>query len=164
MLTCPHCGRAGKIVGSCPAVLPKSILCGGCRKHFPYAATAMERVFSDVETDKDKPFYFRPFKGGYVVKVEEPAARTPEELREERRMRNLKRWPLRSLLQFLHRSRHGYYTDDNYHIHDWISGFSYLASEVKAELALRPHVPSKGEARRARAKNAKSRRGGRADR
>jgi hypothetical protein len=163
-LECPHCGRAGKIVGSCPAVLPKSVQCGGCRRPFPYIATALERVFSDVETDKDKPFYFRPFKGGHVVKEAEPVALTPEEQQEQWRQRNLKRWPTKSLIEFLHRSRRGWSSDDNYPINDWTTGLSYLASEVKAELALRPHIPNKGDARRARAKNAKNRRGGRADR
>lgn len=157
-MMCPHCGAAGEIVGTCPDILPTSVQCGGCREAFPYVASALERVFCDVSTDKNKPFYFRPYCRGESLPttvVLEP---------EDPRIIRIQAMSTRELIGALHRHRgRPPHTDDDT-IYIGYDHSVYTAREIKAVLATRPHMPSKKEARQARQRGKQRNRGGRCDR
>lgn len=156
-MICPHCGAAGEIVGTCPEVIPTTIQCGGCRQSFNYRATALERVYADAETDRDKPFYFRPYCRGEskpVGVVADP---------EDPRLLRIQAMSTRDLIGALHRHRGPPpHTDNDLIGIGW--GTVYRAGEIKAVLATRPHMPTKKEARQSRQKSRQHSRGGRRDR
>lgn len=158
-MRCPHCGAPGEVVGQTPDILPKSVQCGGCRESFPYIGTALERIFADATTDKDKPFYFRPFQRAKSVpsKEEVPIG--------DPRFDRLHMMSTRELLDLLHRHRGPQvYHKDSDIISMGHGGPVFTAGEIKAVLATRPHIPSKQESRRARTKAAQNRKGGKGDR
>jgi hypothetical protein len=120
----------------------------------------LERVFSDVDSDPDKPFYFRPIERKTEVLPIPP----PPPTREEWKADHLKRRTTRELISDLRLYRRG--SQDFHHDDEpvFVRGVEYTAAEVKAELALRPHIPSKAESRKNRMRAAKNHRGGKRDR
>jgi len=120
-------------------VLPTSLICGNCKKEFPYRATALERVAAEAQADPGAPFYLKPrLSLAQRRKARGGPTEGPEEVQEKRRLAFLRKLSTKRLLTVFKGARS--YGDDET---TWIEGFFFSAGELRAELNMREHVPRK---------------------
>jgi len=138
-VTCPNCQIEGDVTGGSPDVLPTSLICGNCKKEFPYRATALERVAAEAQADPGAPFYLKPrLSLAQRRKARGGPTEGPEEVQEKRRLAFLRKLSTKRLLTVFKGARS--YGDDET---TWIEGFFFSAGELRAELDMREHVARK---------------------
>lgn len=148
-LTCTNCGAVGTVEGVAEEVVPEKVKCGYCLELFDYQTNVWDRIRKDYDGEV-AAFYMRFSRPGDPKKRRStPAPVKPADDRDPREP-TLDEVPTKVLLDAFRRARigNGVYDDAIVHVH--VSGrrpTTFRGDAVRAELATRPHVPNKREAR-----------------
>lgn len=157
---CGECGVEGSIFGVPSGVVPAVIACGNCNRVSAYRASRYDLIGQDYDIDVPAPFYLSPdwrtaialacpkcgkkHHNGKPVNGDDSFrclscgdTWSQTSAPPDRRQQWLKKANTRQVLSLLDTTRA--YGPSQY------DAFSFTAEELKAELAVREHVPNKKE-------------------